>query len=288
MTIRYGRVLVTVSIAKRWLAINHEYQRHEKGSKIVQYARDMASGDWNSETGQTIKFSGESDYPTAVGQDKLIEILCSQTLVDGQNRLRAVILSGVSIQFDVAYNLPPSAMAVLDTGAVRTGGDALKMAGATDRMRTSAIVRWAIMWDALLPMGKGGTLKPTNSEIVIRYNRERGLFNNAATRAMDCQRLGLGTGSPVGVANYLFNRIDSEQAHNFFDQYISGANLNKGAPALTLRNRMTRVRLDRITRPEQLALFIRAWNAFRKDESITQLIIVGSGELSNINFPTPK
>jgi len=288
MALRFGRVLVTPSIAKRWLAINHEFQRNEKGSKISQYARDMASGNWNEETGQTIKFSGESENLIVVGQDELIEVLCGQTLVDGQNRLRAVTLSGAPIWFDVAYNLPPSAMLVLDTGASRTGGDALKIAGATDRMRTSAIVRWVILWDALLPMGVGGTLKPTNSEIVARYNRERGLFNNAATRATDCQRLGLGTGSPIGVANYLFGRIDKEQAHAFFDQYISGENLSKGSAALTLRNRMARVRLDRITRPEQLALFIRAWNAFRKDEPINQLIIVSSGELSNTNFPTPK
>ncbi len=89
------------------------------------------------------------------------------------------------------------------------------------------------------------------------------------------------------VLEYQAGAGTQERAHQFFDQYISGANLPDRSAVLTLRNRMARIRLDRISRPEQLALFIRAWNAFREGKPLSQ-IIIAKGDLTNLNFPQPK
>lgn len=229
----------------------------------------MINQRWNSDTGETIKF--------AIGGE----------LIDGQNRLLAVIESGVTVDFDVVWDVPRDAMVVLDTGASRTGTDVLKIAGASSRSRSSAIVRWSILWDAKIYLGRGGTLSPTTTEILQRYLNEQGRYDSCATRAADCQNRGLGTGSAVGMAHYLFMCINVKQTHGFYDQYISGAGLNNGSPVLALRNRIARVRLDRITPAEQLALFIRAWNAYREDKTLERMMI-GKGELSNSNFPQPK
>jgi hypothetical protein len=69
---------------------------------------------------------------------------------------------------------------------------------------------------------------------------------------------------------------------------ITGANLPELHPVLTLRNRLMRTKLDRITRAEQLALTIRAWNALRAGQTPRNLIISRTGELTNANFPQPK
>lgn len=269
MSITYERITVTPALARKWLAQNAENNRRIKAVKIASYARDMASGQWNENTGETIKFD------------------VNDTLIDGQNRLHAVIEADTPIAFDVAHGLPTAAMLVLDSGASRIGADALKIAGATDRQRTSGIVRWSILWDAKIYTGKGGKLNPTNTEIVSRYLSDPGRYNAAASRATDCQNRGIGSGRPAGVAYWLFSRIDQEDAHKFFDQYVSGANLVPNSGVLLLRNRAARIRPDRITSAEQLALFIRAWNMFRKEQTATQLII-SRGELTNTNFPQPK
>ncbi len=268
--ITYDRVTVTPSIAKKWLGLNAENNRSPKTGKIPSYARDMLSGRWNSDTGETIKFDEEG------------------VLVDGQNRLLAVLKAGVPIDFDVARGLPRTAMQVIDSGAARTGMDVLKIANATDRARTSGIVRWIIMWDAKFFVGQSSMLKPTNTEILDRYRLEAGAFDAAAKRATDCQQRGLGAGTPSGVAHFLFSRIDVEQTHQFFDQYISGANLPDRSAVLALRNKMARLRIDRLTRPEQLALFVRSWNAFREARPLDRMLITRSGELTNLNFPQPK
>lgn len=272
MAVRYERVTVTPVQAKKWLGMNAEHNRAPRDRKIQAYARDMLSGNWNSDSGETIKFDQKD------------------TLIDGQNRLRAVVAAGIPVEFDVAYGLPSAAMLVIDSGISRTGADALRISGARSVARAAAIVRWSIFWDAGAFMGNA-TFKmaaPTNSEIFSRYEADAGLFDSAAARATDCQNRGLGQGAPVGTAHYLFSRIDLEDTHRFFDQYISGANLSNAAPALTLRNRMAKVRMERITRSEQLALFVRAWNAFRANEPLARVIVSNKGDLSNANFPQPK
>lgn len=275
MSITFNHELITPQRAKQILGRNAENNRRPKEARIARFARDMLGGNWNPNTGETIK----------------VDI--AGTLIDGQNRMRAVILAGEQdpafpgVHMTIAYDVPTEAMQVIDSGAARSAGDALRIAGAHDRMRGAAIVRWSLMWDVGLYMGGGGTFAPTTSEIMHRYRAEAERYDAASKRATDCQNRGLGVGAPAGVAHYLFNRIDAEFTHQFFDQYVSGANLPGGSPVLALRNRMARVRVDRVTRPEQLALFVRSWNAFRAGESMDR-IQIARGELTNDNFPQPK
>lgn len=268
MPVTYERVLVTPALAKKWLDTNEENYRRPRSAKVPAYARDMLAGDWDSDSGETIKFK-------------------DGMLIDGQNRLMAVAQAGVPIEFDVASTTSDRAALVIDTGASRTAGDALRHEGVKHVMRASSVVRWTIFWDAKLYMGHGGGLNPTHSEIISRLRDERGLYNAATSRGTDAQKAGLGNGSAAGVAFYLFSHIDQDQAHTFFDQVISGENLPRGCGPLMLRKRFTRIHLDRITRAEQLALHVRAWNLFRRDRTATQLIIV-SGKLTNANFPQPR
>lgn len=271
MSIRYERVTVTPSMAKKWLELNSENNRNAKTSKIPNYARDMKTGNWNSDTGETIKFDSEG------------------VLIDGANRLRAVVMADVEVDFDVAYDVPTRAMQVIDTGASRTFSDTLIISGVGgSRMQVSSIVRWVILWDAGVYRASGGTFAPTHSELMSRYQASPGIFDAAASRARDLSSRQIATASPLGTAYVLFSRIDKGQTEQFFDHLITGANLPELHPVLTLRNRLMRTKVDRITRPEQLALTIRAWNALRAGQTPRNLIISRTGELTNTNFPQPK
>jgi hypothetical protein len=273
MPIKYERVTVTAGLAKQWLGVNHEDNRLPKTSKIPMYARDMLSGRWNSDTGETIKFDTYG------------------TLIDGQNRLRAVLIASVtdpdvSIDFDVARGCPPEAMQVIDTGSARTFADKLRMAGVTDRMRASGVIRWVLNWDAGNYMGRGG-FSPTDSELWDRYRTEPERFDAATKRSSDGVRVGLGTASVLGTGFYLMHRVGGSDAHTFFEQLLTGVRLETGDAALTLRNRLLKAKKDRLTRQEQLALLIRGWNFYRNDEKTYKLTVV-KGELSNENFPKPR
>lgn len=288
MGIRYERgVLVTPATAANWLRRNSENNRAAKSAKIPMYARDIVLNRWLSDTGETIKFTGDSPN---TGQ-----------LIDGQNRLRAVELAGSGIDvdgvrlslpegagvvFDIAYNVPVEAMQVIDTGASRTAADVLKIAGARERMRSAAIVRWAIMWEHGQRASQGGSFAPTTTDIAYRYLAEPEAFDAATARGSDVQRAGLGTGAAAGTAFYMFAKLDRELAHQFFDQLLTGANLPDRHAVLILRNKLARMRVDRLTRAEQLAWIIKAWNHMRDGKSTSTFYFREA--ITNENFPEPK
>ncbi len=265
-----ANVTVTPGMAREFLSRNVENNRPPKRDRIQQYARDMASGRWNVHTPQTISFDTRKN------------------LIDGQNRMHALVLANVALPFNIAHDVSVEVMPFLDSGAARTSGDALSVAvnGVNDRNRVASVARWSIMWDAGLPTGKGGSLKPTHAEIVERVRAEPGAYDAAARRGADVQRQGLANASVGGMAYYLFARLDAVRNAEFFDAALSGANLEPGSPILTLRNRLVKVRFDRLTRPEILALYVRGWNAWMRGEKPSQLIIT-KGPLTNENFPKP-
>lgn len=270
MSLTYKRELITPQRARQLLDSMPENQRGKKSAKIPAYARDMQADHWDSNTGETLKIDTRG------------------MMIDGQNRCLAVIMADKAVYFDVVYDVPTTAMPVLDTGASRTAADGFKILGVTSRTQATSVVRWSILWDAGIRLGQGGRLNPTTTEMMERYQSDPGLYNAAASRSHDCQRLGLATGGPSGMAYYLFHKVDEAEAKSFFDQFVSGANLADNSPILTLLKRFRRIRLDRITRPEQLALFVRAWNAFRNDETPATFVIAKDGKLTNDNFPMPR
>lgn len=269
MSLTYKRELITPQRARQMLDTNSENNRSPRSTKITQYARDMQSGNWNSNTGETIKVDIKG------------------YVIDGQNRLAAVMTAGVEIYMDVVYDVPTDAMQVIDTGAARTASDALRISGAVDRMISSSVVRWSILWDAKIYTGRGGNFSPTITEIGKRYLAEVDRYDAAARRGADCRRYGLGTASVAGTAHYLFSRIDVERTQQFYDQLITGANLPPTHPVLALRNKMGSARQEKTTRPQQLALYVRSWNAFREDRTLERMTVVRKGDLNNVNFPMP-
>lgn len=261
---------VTPHMASAWLKKNIETNRKPKWTKVEQYARDMVAGNWQTDTGETIKFD-------ETGQ-----------LIDGQNRLQAVVMAGVPTIFDIAHDVPCEAMPVLDTGAARTASDVMKISGVVNanHKQAASIVRWVLLWEKNRPMGKG-SLNPTVTEISDRYYHTPELFDTATMRAIDCFRHRICNPSAAGVAYFLFWLIDAEEANSFFDSFISGANVPARSPILALRDRTQRAKIDRLTAREQLALMVKAWNFYRDDEPVMRLQL-SRGELTNENFPQPR
>jgi hypothetical protein len=276
---KYKKEFVTPQIARGLMARNADNQRGLKWSKIPGYVRDMIAGTWSEDTGETIKIDHEG------------------FLIDGQNRIQAVIEAGEKlpeggIWFDFAYGVPREAMLVIDSGSNRSAADAMKVDGLPDRNNIASIVRWVIMWDLGNFLGTGGGsskfIQPTHSEIKIRTMREPEAFVAASSRGTDFKRARVSGTRPIGVAHYLFCRIDDRMGKDFFDALISGANLPEKSPILVLRNRLIRAASDRVTVPEQLALTIRAWNHYRAGNELSALLISRDGKLTNANFPKPK
>lgn len=107
---KFKAVMMTPEWAKELLRNNHPNNRKTKDRRISTYATEMASGLWRL-THQAI----------AVDEDG--------KLVDGQNRLHAVVLADCEVPMVVANNVPRRAMGAVDCGANRNVNDAARIAG---------------------------------------------------------------------------------------------------------------------------------------------------------------
>ncbi|MET0698966.1 MAG: hypothetical protein ABWY93_04820 [Mycobacterium sp.] len=262
-------ILVTPAQAKKWLGSNAEDNRHVRWTRVEAYARDMERGRWQL-TGEAIKIDVDG------------------VLIDGQHRLQAVIKANISVYMVVVFNLPHEAMAALDGGLSRTFGDRLKGVSQSYRNQISSVVRRVVGWDRGNRMGKSDT--PTHAELLIEFDKDPEGFTAATLHGMDVTRQKICAASSAGTAFYLFARINEGQANTFFEGLKTGANLADTSPVLAVRNRLSRTSVRRETRlkPEdQLALLIRAWNAFREDRELDRLVIA-KGALTNKNYPVPR
>ena len=100
--------VITPEAAKKLLEYNTN-NRVPRRNNVAKIADDIENGRWKV-TGETIKFS-------------------NTRLIDGQNRLMAVVQAGRPIKTWVARNVDDEAFAVCDTGVTRTPADILNIAG---------------------------------------------------------------------------------------------------------------------------------------------------------------
>lgn len=119
-------VTITPQVAQMMLEHN-THNRNLTESRAQAYARDMASGNWRY-TGEGIKFGPDG------------------TLLDGQTRLRAIVLSGVTITMPVWRGIDPDAQLVMDSGRPRSNSDALSLRGEKDVVTLRAIICADFQW----------------------------------------------------------------------------------------------------------------------------------------------
>lgn len=143
-SMRFRVIRVTPEMAQELLKNNHPNNRRPKWGKIQQYANDMASGLWKL-THQGI----------AIDKDGW--------LVDGQNRLQAVLDSGKSVPMLVVTGVQTRSMVATDCNATRSAPDAARVAGKpfgkNEGSRASTI---KFMMGGMLKT----SLRPTHQEII--------------------------------------------------------------------------------------------------------------------------
>lgn len=243
-------VLLTPELAQEWLGRN-THNRPLKTRKIEQYARDIEAGRWLL-TGESIKFATDG------------------RLLDGQNRLHAVIKADKPIKVLVVRGLRPDAQNVMDTGVARTVGDALAMSGVSNAMRVAASARIAMAVEQKVPLG---TSRFSNSEVQAWVMDHIDICEAHTILGTDSRLVPLPPAVRVYCAWRLM-QVDEPAASEFFSQLATGVGTSQGSPILALRRRLagTYGAERRITQTEQVTSVFRAWNAWRQGRPLERVL----------------
>jgi hypothetical protein len=243
-------VTVTPEIAQHWLTFNVA-NRELVQSKVDQFHADMESGNWLDD-GSTIRF--------AYGK-----------LLDGQHRLMALMLAGVSLPMLVVYGLDSECQVTMDTGRGRTPRDSLSIEG---------LDKWgsATMGSALhiiMAHESGLALysprKYTNREVRDYYLENRSALEKTVQfcKALPHRHPLLPHARTMAI-HYVLSKIDIEGTEAFLTAVLVGTNLVKGSPVFYLRERLDNDLKDKRHRNayEQFMFVVKAWNTLRAGRQV--------------------
>lgn len=261
---------VTPGLAIEWLGKNVR-NRKFKDTAIKTYANDMAAGNW-SMTGEPVKF------------DKY------GTLLDGQNRLMAVIEAHLVIPMMVVYGLEPDTQDVMDTGVKRAASDALTMRGYKYTKVMSAAATLAINWEkGLFTTATQRVIPRVSHSEILAFLDENPAFLTA-TNYLGGGRRGfraMGARGSVGVFCYwALSEVDIAAATVFVEDLAEMRTQGGGDPRNTLlhRFRTAKDNNEHMSQVTEAYYVFRAWRAVRANQSLSQL----KGVVNNRAMPFPQ
>lgn len=232
--------------------------RNESAKTQNLWAEDMKAGRWRPEDA-SIKFGWDG------------------VLLDGQNRLGAIIRSGLTTPMRVVWNMDPATQLVMDQGLPRGLDDVTVLVTGTKISKShsatiSAIYAWEVLGQRrnLSSVAAAKASRITRMEFwqqhaeEIAYCHTRGsriYFSLPRNGRKGAVRLGP---SGYAVIVWALRHIDPEQAEFFFARLSDGQGLMAGDPIYTLRRSLEKFPDANTT----IVYICRAWNAYRKGEQI--------------------
>lgn len=261
-------VMIGPELATEWLGHNTR-NRPARKAAVAAYAADMRNGDW--------RWTGD---PIRKAEDG--------TILDGQHRLMAIVESGVTLPFLVLTGLPVEAQENIDAGVPRKFNDVLSLRGETSASHLAAVVRKVHDWESGTRVfaGAGRATHAQLSRTLEAHPELREIARTAdnATRIWRDMPTSL-----VALAWWVFGGIDQEDADFFFARLTDGQNLAAGDPIYELRKQLASMRENvkgERNQRYQMALTIKAWNAYRRGEKIG-LLKFRTGGAKPEQFPEP-
>jgi hypothetical protein len=252
-------VEVTPDLAKIWLASNVANRPINKNT-VTYYSKQMQEGFWTL-SGQTLSFSNKN------------------TLIDGQHRLSAVIESGCTIPFLIAYNVPIESFINYDNLKARGIRDVFAIEDIPNYSQVSSIINSyrALTLNQISHVGFGGThtkggkfsrnFKLSNIEMLNLYNENKELIQELHSISVSCQnRIKLFSQTQLG-AIMLYLIMDKMHNVNKVYSFFRQLHFNENVENRSIYNLREKL-ISGMTSNYQLVgrlryiFLVKCWNAY--------------------------
>lgn len=259
---------ITPQMAKDILERNIN-NRSPKWGKVHQYALDITAGRWKV-NGESIKFSP------------------SGRLLDGQNRMWAVVEADQPIETVIAWNVDDDAQVTVDTGVQRSFADVLRMRGIKNSVAVAAVTRSVHI---LIHSGSFNPkqLTPSHQALSATFDSHPEILEQSGHLSTIAKNVHL----PLAIMGGLwwrFKELDASDAEFFWERLNSDVDQQEGDPIYALRRVLTNLneRSNLRVLPQHMAAFvIKAWNAYR-DGTQVKTLQYRPGGANPEKFPEPR
>ncbi|MFE2290250.1 hypothetical protein [Streptomyces sp. NPDC059452] len=197
-------------------------------------------------------------------------------LLDGQHRLNAALKAGVPVWIYVFEGLPRTAFPVLDTGKRRSGVDTLSSTGERYLPVLYSTIRHVLLFKNMPDSSwSGNAARIANGRILAAYDGDSDMYREAVKMGREISRHVFASQTGVAVGYFVTTEAaPAVKADSWIEGLTSGANLEIGDPRLAL-SKVPHVKRRgakrRYTMREQVAIYIKAWNAWVQEGKVENL-----------------
>lgn len=258
---------ITPAIAQEFL-LKNDNNRPLRKERIEQYADQMRKGLWKVQN-DDICFDWDGK------------------LLNGQNRLSAVLKYGKPVEMSVKFGLDPSTFALMDTGAVRSAGDIFSIGGIKNGNAKAAITKFYLQFRKGKFFDKGGIVRYRmgNNEILAFADKN----SKRCEEVYDYTNRIYKNFKPIpsrflGALYWVLSDIDQTAANDFFELYATGIGLTVTHPVYVLRNKLMQDMnsVKKYPATDKLLWFVMSWNYWRLGKTVTKFRYDDKSE-----FPKP-
>lgn len=248
----------------REILLGNTNNRNLRPRHVEAMARDLSKGEFI--------FNGEP-----------VRIDKKGVLLDGQNRLHAIIKSKCGAPLLIIEGLPQESQEVTDVGARRSQADVLKLRGEKHCAVLASTLRAIVALDRYGLGGAAHAREVTNPEVLVALEENPYVRECIATcYSRYAAAMTLTTPTITCFLYFLFSSKDRELADDFFEGLSFGAGLGLKDPRLTLRTKMQVFNAGKSRPRANVVVFmvLRAWSAFRNGQTLER-IAVPAGKIKN-------
>lgn len=262
-------VTITPAIAEKMLAQSTNKNRPLNELACKRFARDMSDGKW--------KMNGES-----------IVVDDNGNVVDGQHRLKAVIVSQTKQVFAIVRGVSPNVFDTIDSGKARSKGDILAIAGYRNYVLLAATLVGIEGYKRDNYPKESGRPRMHPEDRLARRVDILDLAKKYPEAAISASWIKprakhnplLRPPSFAATIHYILGEIDKEKRDNFFDTiYQRSYSINRGDPIRRLAryyddiSESAKMRVDARLRVERWETAFRNYcktNASDRKQAITK------------------
>jgi len=258
VTITSMTISITPELAQTLIGSNIKNNRKLNNQFVKQFAAAMLNGTW--------RFYND---PIHFDWDGFMN--------NGQHRLRAIIMSGVTSTFRVSIGYDPATCDDMDQGKIRTLVDVTEIAGHSTPRLVSNTANFIFKYKN---NSLNNSKSATSGHVTLKNHNIAGyikqipkLFDSVdfQTNLPKNNQVAILENGIVAGLHYLFSEKDPVMAEVFLTKLMVGDGLASGSPILAVRNRLSNAKMDKgrsITHADKIRLTIAGWNKYRKNITV--------------------
>lgn len=240
---------ITRDVAADWLK-GQRKNRRLKESLVKDIARQIRAGEWE-ENGESIVFD-EHDR-----------------LIDGQHRLHAIVMAGMSVVSVVVTKVNGKVFDTIDTGKTRTAADVIGMSGGWANETTAATaVKYLFRY---YDQPEFETVPNLTNREVLKIAKQ---YSDVKQSIEFVNRVGIRASvlsQPECVfLHYILSAISPGKTTQYLKKIMTGNNITQGSIEDRVRARLVDARTTRVeyklNYKQRLGLVIKGFNVLRDGE----------------------